>query len=93
LSSEQGNLGTCFVTNVRVVWFANLAENFNVSIPYLQMVGVIFPLLKSVAHGGVVLESDPHSPKQVWPGTGHRDIERERRVHPRIPHQPRGKAS
>lgn len=37
LSSEQGNLGTFFVTNVRLVWHANLAENFNVSIPYLQM--------------------------------------------------------
>jgi Bardet-Biedl syndrome 5 protein len=37
LSSDQGNLGTFFVTNVRVVWFANMAENFNVSIPYLQM--------------------------------------------------------
>ena len=37
LSSEQGNLGTFFVTNIRVVWFANLAENFNVSIPYLQI--------------------------------------------------------
>ena len=37
LSSEQGNLGTLFVTNVRVVWHANLAENFNVSVPYMQM--------------------------------------------------------
>lgn len=37
LSSDQGNLGTFFVTNVRVVWHANLAENFNVSIPYMQM--------------------------------------------------------
>ena len=37
LSSDQGNLGTFFVSNVRVVWHANLAENFNVSIPYLQM--------------------------------------------------------
>eukprot|EP01105_Mastigella_eilhardi_P018150 TRINITY_DN4199_c0_g1_i2.p1 TRINITY_DN4199_c0_g1~~TRINITY_DN4199_c0_g1_i2.p1 ORF type:complete len:359 (+),score=106.99 TRINITY_DN4199_c0_g1_i2:150-1079(+) len=37
LSSDQGNLGTFFITNVRLVWFANLAENFNVSIPYLQM--------------------------------------------------------
>jgi len=37
LSSEQGNLGTFFVTNVRLVWHANLAPNFNVSIPYLQM--------------------------------------------------------
>ena len=40
LSSDQGNLGTFFITNVRLVWFANLAENFNVSIPYMQMVGV-----------------------------------------------------
>lgn len=38
LSSEQGNLGTFIVTNVRLVWFANMAENFNVSIPYMQMV-------------------------------------------------------
>ena len=33
----QGNLGTLFVTNVRLVWFANLADNFNVSVPYLQI--------------------------------------------------------
>jgi Bardet-Biedl syndrome 5 protein len=33
LSSDQGNLGTFFITNVRLVWHANLAENFNVSIP------------------------------------------------------------
>jgi Bardet-Biedl syndrome 5 protein len=25
------------VTNIRLVWYANLAQNFNVSIPYLQM--------------------------------------------------------
>ena len=37
LSSDQGNLGTFFITNVRLVWHANLAENFNVSIPYMQM--------------------------------------------------------
>jgi Bardet-Biedl syndrome 5 protein len=37
LSSDQGNLGTLYITNVRVVWYANLAENFNVSIPYLQI--------------------------------------------------------
>jgi Bardet-Biedl syndrome 5 protein len=37
LSSEQGNLGSFFITNVRVVWHADLAENFNVSIPYMQM--------------------------------------------------------
>ena len=37
LSADQGNLGTFFLTNVRVVWHANLAENFNVSIPYVQV--------------------------------------------------------
>ena len=40
LSSDQGNLGTFFISNVRLVWHANLAENFNVSIPYLQMKAV-----------------------------------------------------
>jgi hypothetical protein len=42
LSTDQGNLGTFFITNVRVVWFAKLAENFNVSIPFLQMVSPLF---------------------------------------------------
>jgi len=37
LSADQGNVGTFIVTNVRVVWFANLAENFNVSVPYIQI--------------------------------------------------------
>ena len=40
LSSDQGNLGTFYISNVRVVWFANLAENFNVSIPFLQIKSV-----------------------------------------------------
>jgi Bardet-Biedl syndrome 5 protein len=37
LSSEQGNLGSFIITNVRIVWHANLAHNFNVSIPYMQI--------------------------------------------------------
>jgi hypothetical protein len=45
LSSEQGNLGTFFLTNVRIVWHANLAVNFNVSLPYLQIVSTSPPLL------------------------------------------------
>lgn len=40
LFSEQGNLGTFFVTNVRLVWHANLVETFNVSIPYMQIASV-----------------------------------------------------
>uniref|UniRef100_A0AAY5E9J9 Bardet-Biedl syndrome 5 protein homolog n=1 Tax=Electrophorus electricus TaxID=8005 RepID=A0AAY5E9J9_ELEEL len=39
LSSDQGNLGTFFITNVRIVWHANMNESFNVSIPYLQITG------------------------------------------------------
>uniref|UniRef100_A0A4W3I7F1 Bardet-Biedl syndrome 5 protein homolog n=1 Tax=Callorhinchus milii TaxID=7868 RepID=A0A4W3I7F1_CALMI len=37
LSSDQGNLGTFFITNVRIVWHANMNDSFNVSIPYLQI--------------------------------------------------------
>lgn len=37
----QGNLGTFFITNVRIVWHANMNESFNVSIPYLQIVSLV----------------------------------------------------
>lgn len=37
LSAEQGNLGTFYITNVRIVWFAQLNENFNVSLPWVQV--------------------------------------------------------
>src|SRR6218665_521591 len=37
LSSDQGNLGTMFLTNVRVVWHANMNELFNISLPYIQV--------------------------------------------------------
>jgi Bardet-Biedl syndrome 5 protein len=40
LSSDTGTLGTLYITNVRVVWFANLAENFNVSIPHIQIIAI-----------------------------------------------------
>uniref|UniRef100_A0A7S1JC20 BBSome complex member BBS5 n=1 Tax=Eutreptiella gymnastica TaxID=73025 RepID=A0A7S1JC20_9EUGL len=59
LSSDQGNLGTLYVTNVRVVWFANLAENFNVSIPYLQIKAV--RIRDSKFGPAFVLETTPQS--------------------------------
>jgi len=40
LSSDQGNLGTFYITNIRVIWHANMNENFNVSVPYLQIKAV-----------------------------------------------------
>eukprot|EP00998_Keelungia_sp_KM082_P005655 NODE_1962_length_1172_cov_70.622967_g1945_i0.p1 GENE.NODE_1962_length_1172_cov_70.622967_g1945_i0~~NODE_1962_length_1172_cov_70.622967_g1945_i0.p1 ORF type:complete len:346 (+),score=68.16 NODE_1962_length_1172_cov_70.622967_g1945_i0:99-1136(+) len=64
LSSDQGNLGTFYITNVRIVWFANLAENFNVSIPYLQIktvrirdskFGPAFVIETTAQSGGYVL--------------------------------------
>ena len=37
LSAEQGNLGLFVVTNVRIVWYAQLTENFNVSVPWVHV--------------------------------------------------------
>uniref|UniRef100_A0A915PCW3 Bardet-Biedl syndrome 5 protein homolog n=1 Tax=Meloidogyne floridensis TaxID=298350 RepID=A0A915PCW3_9BILA len=37
LSSDQGNLGIMIITNIRVVWYAALNPQYNVSIPYLQL--------------------------------------------------------
>ncbi|EFJ53283.1 Bardet-Biedl syndrome 5 [Volvox carteri f. nagariensis] len=64
LSAEQGNLGAFFISNVRVVWYAQMAENFNVSIPYLQIrsvklrdskFGQALVIETSAASGGYVL--------------------------------------
>ena len=38
--SDQGNLGTMIVTNVRVVWYANMNDLFNISTPYIQIASV-----------------------------------------------------
>ncbi|XP_075746109.1 Bardet-Biedl syndrome 5 protein isoform X3 [Rhipicephalus microplus] len=40
LSSDQGNLGTMHITNVRIVWHANMNESFNISLPYLQVAAI-----------------------------------------------------
>ncbi|XP_073984686.1 Bardet-Biedl syndrome 5 protein isoform X2 [Rhodnius prolixus] len=40
LSSDQGNLGSFIITNIRLVWFAEMNENFNISLPYLQIASV-----------------------------------------------------
>ncbi|KAJ8936210.1 hypothetical protein NQ314_012459 [Rhamnusium bicolor] len=34
LSSDQGSLGTFIVSNVRFVWFADMNEAFNISLPF-----------------------------------------------------------
>lgn len=64
LSSDQGNLGTFFITNVRLVWYASMNESFNVSVPYMQMksvrvrdskFGLALVLETSLQSGGYVL--------------------------------------
>ncbi|XP_076163679.1 Bardet-Biedl syndrome 5 protein isoform X1 [Ptiloglossa arizonensis] len=40
LSLEQGNMGTFIVTNVRLVWFADMNYQFNISIPYLIIANI-----------------------------------------------------
>lgn len=41
LSADQGNIGTFYFTNVRMVWHADLANNFNVSCPYMQIKSIV----------------------------------------------------
>ena len=40
LSSDHGNLGTMIITNVRVVWYANMNDQFNLSLPYIEISSV-----------------------------------------------------
>lgn len=40
LSSDQGNLGTFAITNIRLVWYADMNETFNISLPFMQISNV-----------------------------------------------------
>lgn len=42
LSSDQGNLGCFVVTNIRIVWYADANETFNISLPYMQIANVSY---------------------------------------------------
>ncbi|CAH2054098.1 unnamed protein product, partial [Iphiclides podalirius] len=37
LSSESGNLGSLLASNVRLVWYADINEAFNISMPYITI--------------------------------------------------------
>lgn len=39
-SVVQGNLGCFVITNVRLVWYADANESFNISLPYMQILNV-----------------------------------------------------
>lgn len=40
LAADEGNLGIFFVTNIRIVWSSSLSQNFNISIPYIQVIKI-----------------------------------------------------
>ncbi|KAA3672807.1 Bardet-Biedl syndrome 5 protein [Paragonimus westermani] len=49
LSSDQGNLGRLFVTNIRVVWNSTMNVNFNISIPYLHVVSCVYKTVATIS--------------------------------------------
>ncbi|EGI68660.1 PREDICTED: Bardet-Biedl syndrome 5 protein homolog [Acromyrmex echinatior] len=64
LSIEQGNIGTFIITNIRLVWYADVNYQFNVSIPYLTIgnitirtskFGPTLVILSTEASGGYIL--------------------------------------
>ncbi|KAG3274653.1 Bardet-Biedl syndrome 5 protein isoform X3 [Marmota monax] len=61
LSSDQGNLGTFFITNVRIVWHANMNDSFNVSIPYLQIPQPLEALTVEQIQDDVEIDADDHT--------------------------------
>ena len=40
VSSDQNYIGTLITSNIRLVWFCNTIENYNLSIPWIQMSSV-----------------------------------------------------
>ena len=64
LSSDQGNVGSFIFTNIRMVWFSNTDDGFNISIPYIQIklikkkeskFGVALVIETSTLSGGYLL--------------------------------------
>lgn len=37
LSKDYGQLGTLWVTNLRISWAASLQDNYNCSVPFIQV--------------------------------------------------------
>ncbi|KAI4466834.1 bardet-biedl syndrome protein 5 [Holotrichia oblita] len=64
LSTDQGSLGTFIITNVRLVWFADMNEGFNISLPHLQIdsikirdskFGIALVVISTEESGGYIL--------------------------------------
>ena len=81
LFSDQGNLGTMIVTNVRVVWFANMNELFNISIPYIQ-IGTVQKFKSFFQFGDEPTFSGPFERVKVWDGSCDWKLRAEWWIHP-----------
>lgn len=57
LANNQGNMGTFYLTNARLVWCANHNESFNVSIPFTQILAV--KVRESKFGPALVVETNP----------------------------------
>lgn len=42
----KGNVGTLIITNIRIVWFADMNQQFNMSMPYLTVASVSYKRYK-----------------------------------------------
>lgn len=51
-NTEQSILGTFYLTNVRIIWFSNSLDNFNVSLPWIQV--RLIKLKEIIKHGKVI---------------------------------------
>lgn len=58
MDSFQGNLGIFHITDVRIIWHAELNENFNVSVPYYQTKSV--KIRESKFGLALVVETTPY---------------------------------
>lgn len=80
LSSDQGSLGTLIITNVRLVWFADMNEGFNISLPHLQIATVsCLPKQNTVQNldkSRVVVDQDFGHEVRVGAGDNDHSIER-----------------
>ncbi len=84
LSSEQGNLGVFFLTNVRIVWHANLAANFNVSLPYMQIVSLNRSEIAFYLMSTQFTEKFEAKRFKIWQSIGFGDFCEGRWIYPRL---------
>lgn len=66
LSSDQGNLGTFVVTNIRLVWYADVNDAFNISLPYMQIRSVDKFKIEIILTFHKLISSGPGKRIEIW---------------------------